>query len=406
MHLSAPESIIINTGYQSSRFSVGADEALFLEITEACGEILATAFSEQDAPVPVSQEEWFGALMSKSIYLEYPADCQTSLFARLLGVKNPPAAEYVQSFLRLVVSADAPAVVYLEDSNTTSYYRISTSHTPEALLELIADYQAGSEASSTSSSILNYSFDLRFDQSVSGQNAIIAPMVPIYSNPQTARSLQAENPMKTAAGSLDWGVIERILNVFDMNPDTVRHYTETGGTIVFVQNDAVLKLYTDGLLDYRAKGGGMRLTRDPGAHRVLSEIAALADAVTDAANAQANLYVSSPLYESSNHFTLDYSAGGLPVILETPAAKHAVEVQVEDGYLLSYRQLLRRYHIGAPQQTPAYISALDDAIAEYSASMNEIVIEKIYLSYTDDASDAVKNADWTVAVKSLVERRE
>lgn len=402
-HLTAPETIIINTGYQTSRFSVRADEALFGEITDACSEILAAAFSDSEGIVRVSQDAWYTALMAKSVYLQYPSDCESVLFSQLLGVKNTAVSDTVHSFSRLAVSADEKAAVYIEDSASGAYYRIPTGRTPEALLKLIDTYRTSSQASSTSSSILNYSFDLKFDQPVSGQNAVIDPMVPIYSNPRKAAVLAAENPLRTETGVLDREVLERILTVFDMNPGTVRHYTETGGTLVFVENNAILKLHTDGLLDYRAKGQGVQLDRDGSTYSVLREITELADAVTGAAGAEPNLYITSPLYTDTQNFTFDYMAAGLPVILTAGNTKHAVDVQTENGYLLRYRQLLRRYNTdGTMQETPAYITALDNAIAEYSASMNEIVIEKIYLSYTDDGTNTAQNADWTVEVKSLV----
>lgn len=402
-HLAVPETVIINTGYQTSRFSVSADEPLFMEITEACNKILSGAFSDSGNIAKVSRNEWYSALMSKSIYLQYPADCESALFAQFLGVKKTEITSSVRTFSRLVVSTEERAAVYAEDSQSGAYYRIPTKYAPTSLLKLISSYQAGSLASSTSSSILNYSFDLKFDQPTSGQKAIIEPMIPIYSNSRTAATLSAENPLKTSAGALDESAIEHILEVFGMNSGTVRHYAETSGTIVFVENNAVLKLHTNGLLDYRAKGEGIRLSKDASAYSVYSKIADMADSVTAAVSSERNLYVSSPLYGNNNIVTFDYLASGLPVILRTAGMDHAVEAQTENGYLLSYRQLLRRYRpTGQTVQTPAYISALDSAIDTYSASMNEIVIEKMYLCYTDDGTNTVKNADWTVAVKSLI----
>ncbi len=402
-HLAAPETIIVNTGYQTSRLAVSPDEPLFSELTEACNRVLSSAFSNAEDPVRVSQDEWYAALMSKSIYLQYPADCESALFAQFLGVKKTEIINNVQSFSKLVVSTDDRAAVYAQDTQSGAYYRLPTRNAPDALLELIAEVQTGRRASSTSSSILNYSFDLKFDQPTSGQKAVIDPMIPIYSNPRTADVLLAENPLRTPTGALDEALVEQILMVFDMNPSTVRHYPETNGTIVFVENNAVLKLHTDGLLDYRAKGQGIRLSGGANGYSVHSEIADMADAVTNVVFPGGNLYVSSPLYESSTLITFDYLASGLPVILSGSDLQHAVEAQTENGYLLSYRQLLRRYTpTGQTAQTPAYISALDSAIDTYAPLMNEIVIDKLYLSYTDDGTDNAKRADWTVTVKSVV----
>lgn len=402
-HLSMPENIIINTGYQTTRFSVNAKDPIFSDLTAAANKILASTLSASDDLTHVDREEWYSALTAKSVYLSYPVDYEAGLFAQFLGVKNHKLPSNIRTISKIVISTTAPAAVYLEDSATSQYYRLFAESSTEPLLELISTYQAQNDTGSTESSIINYSFDLRFDQAFGGQKAILSPMIPIYSNPQNAALLSISNPLLNEDGSRDEAVIDRILKVFSINPTNARRYTEADGTIVFVENNGILKIDTNGLLSYTAKGTGTRLSRNASTYNTVSEIADLVDSVSNAVLSERNLYVSSPLTENTQTVTFDYLAEGLPVQLKNNITGHAVTVETENGRLLRYEQLLRRYTpAGMSVETPAYINALDDAIATYSASMNEIVIDKMYLCYTDTGTAPYLAADWAVQVRSVV----
>ena len=69
-NLIVPERIIVNTGYQSSRFEYLRSSPEFTEIYDVAGKILKTAFSNSARNITqVSSENWYSALTGKSIYL-------------------------------------------------------------------------------------------------------------------------------------------------------------------------------------------------------------------------------------------------------------------------------------------------------------------------------------------------
>ena len=93
------------------------------------------------------------------------------------------------------------------------------------------------------------------------------------------------------------------------------------------------------------------------------------------------------------------------ILLYTPLGKKKGELKakIENGKLKSYRQLIRRYSVKSDMSAPSeFLTALDNAIAKYSEFMNEINIEKMFIAYTDNGSDADLYADWVVKVDNVV----
>ena len=52
--------------------------------------------------------------------------------------------------------------------------------------------------------------------------------------------------------------------------------------------------------------------------------------------------------------------------------------------------------------TPLYIEALDNIIAKYQSSMNQINIRKMFPAYIDDLSGGEKTPDWYIEIDNIV----
>ena len=55
-------------------------------------------------------------------------------------------------------------------------------------------------------------------------------------------------------------IIEKIAQIFNVNANTVNRYTEADETVVYVENNATLKIHTDGIVEYKARDEGIQLT--------------------------------------------------------------------------------------------------------------------------------------------------
>ena len=111
-----------------------------------------------------------------------------------------------------------------------------------------------------------------------------------------------------------------------------------------------------------------------------------------------SILVSSDLsgYDSSKAYTFkfDYYCNGRPVKIDLPAnyghkdMNCAIEITVKDGKLISYRQYLRSYKTVADYMLEDnFVTALDYFVQTIDDSTDTpIVIEDIYMAYTDSAA--------------------
>ena len=94
---------------------------------------------------------------------------------------------------------------------------------------------------------------------------------------------------------------------------------------------------------------------------------------------------------------------GIPVKINNGKISSGIEAVVDNGVLISYKQLVRKYDItGSKTAVTEFFTALDSVIASYSEFMNEINIDKMYFGYSDDATAGNKTADWVVKVDNIV----
>ena len=90
-------------------------------------------------------------------------------------------------------------------------------------------------------------------------------------------------------------------------------------------------------------------------------------------------------------------------IFDNPSFKNAVAIEIENGRIIKYRQLLRSYaSTDTTFVVPNYILALDDTIAKYESQLNDIEINVLETVYIDSGADGIKEPSWNVEVKDVV----
>lgn len=293
----------------------------------------------------------------------------------------------------------------MKNGRDNSYFKINTAISAESLNELIELFQQRFGSADTSSAnIINYSFDLFFDKG--NQKVILSPMIPIFSNPQTYNVIKSENPVIKDDGTPNTFVINRLLNLFDINSEAMRRYTEADGTIVFVENDAILKLSADGVIDFTANSPdtGIKLTDDAlsSEYDMICTAADFMDTVNNQISANRNLYIASDLTDeyiqpTVSQLYFDYVINGFPVSMRNINSGHAVCMTVSNGRIQKYTQVLRSYSdTGETSQTTSLIQSLDDMLKNYENTTEQITADKIYTAYIDDGSIGSKNADWNI----------
>lgn len=385
-----PQRIIVNTGYQSSRFEFLRTSDDFEKIYAVASEILNIAFKSNSKNISqVSDDVWYSALSTKSVYLSYPGSFSAQNFAGLMGIDDTTAT--FGSFCDIVIGDTGS--VYINDNGT--YYKIETSRGD--MSPLIEDI-----LNEGSQSVINYSFDLNFDKEFGSQKTILSPMIPIYFDNVLADAISSESPL-LKDGEIDQKIINTLLTTFSVNPNSTWRYTEADGTVVFVENTGVLKISPEGILTFTANDAGLAISSQifANAYETASTVANFVGTINTACDLNTQLSLTSSLSENTTEqFTFDYNIGGIPVKYK---GRRAVTVTVSNGYITEYSQVLRRYSpAGYRASSPLYFEALDLVIAEYQDSMNQINIKKMFPAYIDDLSFSQKHLDWHVEIDNVV----
>jgi len=390
--LTTPERIIVNTGYQSSRYEYLRNTEEFKEIFSEASSILKSAFSKKEHDfVQVSSDSWYSALMGKSVYISYPTAFSAENFAGLIGVRKTDAP--FGNFRDIVI--DENGVLYINDNNT--FYKVDTySEKMTEIIEVALEKDTGNQ------SVINYSFDLNFDKEFGSQKTILSPMIPIHSGAVEAEVISSENPL-AKEGEAKQKTLNAILTAFSINPNSMWQYTEADGTLVFVENTGILKLSPDGVLTYTATEMGISLSISGSAtpYETLSSVSRFIDTVNGAIGQQAQMSLTSPLTNSTTYsYTFDYAMGGIPVKYNNT---NAVKVTTDNGYITQYTHILRRYTgCGYKEMSPEYFEALDNIIAKYQDSMNQIDIKRMFPAYIDNLEDGNKTPDWYIEIDNVI----
>lgn len=383
--LALPDKIVVNTGYQSSRFNYIRSNDGFEHINEAIEPVLKKAFSAKNC-TQVSQNEWYSALTAKSIYISYPCKYSAQIFAGFLGINSTEMS--FTAFSDIVIGENGN--VYICDSG--GYYRISViSEDISPIIRNVAAEHADEE------SVINYSFDLNFDKEFGDQKTFLAPMTLIYSEPIEADEIAVSNPIFKSDGTINNKMVEGILSAFSINPNTVFRYTEADGTLVFVENNGILRLSTDGTLNFKTNGNGIKADASAERNANVSQVAAFVDNVNRNAGLKIDMCITSDiLSDYTDNFTFDYMADGFKIKY---SGKNAVNITINNGYITEYTQIIRRYMPTAHTAfSPAYIETLDNVILKYRNSMNEIHITNMYPAYLDDEQSEKIGLNWYIDI--------
>lgn len=386
IHITVPEKIFVNTGYQSSRFTFSRGSSQFNKIYQKAQDIIYSAFSAPLKNVSeTSKESWYSVLSGKSLYLSFGCEFTPQLYAELLGIHQTNIS--VNGFSHISINADGN--LYIMDNKNDIYYKVLiTDSSVKSLIEqIMLDY-------SDTESIINYSYELNFDKDFGDQKTFISPMVPVYSSPIFMPTVFGENPIIKNDG-INNNVIEKILSTFSINPNTVRRYTEADGTLVFVENNGVLKISTNGIIHFIANDTGIELSG--GNHPIVS-LSRFIDSINVACGSQKDLVLTSNT--NSESFTFDYLVSDYAVKFNEA---NAVSATVANGYLKEYTHILRRYSpVLSSTSTQSFIEALDDTIVYYQDSMKEIRITQMFPAYEDSMNIGELKKSWHININNII----
>lgn len=401
-NMESPQMLIVNTGYQTSRLVLTGADSEFAPLVSLLKEYLTDAFGHMQKFTQVNADEFYAALSGKSVLMCYPVKYDSAFFAYLLGVGDAELSQSFGEIENIIVTADA--TVLTEDPKNGRYYRMRTSR-PQQQINLAIDAHRDD---TDNESVINYAADLGFDNSFGSQRTVLSPNIPIYSDRLSLRTVYSKNSLLRSDGSINESRLYEILSLFEMNPNILRRYTDAEGTVVFVENNSVLKISADGVLEYICHDGGVQVS-DGSFSSTFAEISAAADFVgriNACADCENTIQPSDDMTVSllggnSVEIGFDYTVNGRKVLQENGGS--AVRLRVEAGCITYYRQLMRSYTVSDEYaEVNDYIYALDEALAQYESQLEGIEVTDMELVYRDNGTEGEKLPDWNVEVADIL----
>ncbi len=270
-------------------------------------------------------------------------------------------------------------------------------------------------AQSDATRTLSYSFELNFhkEQQDSPSKVIFEPMV----------LLDLQTPMLSAITASSVAAIEQpvhdemlelILRAFSINTRSMNKYVDLDNARVFIENNATLTLYPNGLLTYQTVQGGrgpdISGNADKTGYDIYAATANAVDFVTELCaclppDVFEHLQISSELVNDNARQGLykicfDYCIDGVPIrYKEGDTYYHTIEIEIENGYLKSYRQMAKNYEKNnmAPQMLQPMLHATDALVDLLYAENNPVYIKAMHMNYIDDGEQGILVA-WNAVV--------
>ena len=248
--------------------------------------LLEQALSSMDHPAVSSEEDFFAALGTTSVYYDFLSSLPLSVLAEL--VRSGEAPEQAISARYLVLAGqDEGVTLYLWDGGRNCY-RCTTALTPETLEQIVNQYELGNAFFAFESSDIN------------AQSA--APQSLFLEQAPALSQLSVSVPLSDT---------DRLLTALDFNPNTQYRYVDAGGTEVVREGDRTLRIHPDGTLSY---SGGMPSSEEvPTLSEAVSTAASLLYSLLPA-DCGAQLYLESVRQTGINTvLRFGYQVGGIPV---------------------------------------------------------------------------------------------
>lgn len=392
--LSRPRRILINDG--SLWIAYYNTDVAFSPIENRTSQIIqAFLRGETVGSKPVTFREWQAALENVSIYVELPIAYTMGMLCSVMGIDVEGAPSNISAIRDFVIlpSTEETGVFLLArdayDRDNAWIYQL-----PIESFSLPASDLAIYTENNT-----DY-YEPAFSTGVEPEGVALDPMVLFFdSRPETV-DLVPGNPIVTSEAQY------RAVSGFFNNVETAGRY-EDGGVSVYVENYGDVRIYPDGLFEYRAveEDKGVKITESYSSYyeTVNSAISFAEELWNRISDSPLSVLVSSDLTQESDdriHLTMDYYQDGRPVAVRLDGGggaeplNHGIEMDIVDGRIVSYRQLFRSYTaVGISVLGGDFVDALDYFVKDF-AGRTDPVITDIYIGYMDDGGRDSLSACW------------
>ncbi len=397
--LSLPQKILINDGslwiaYYNNDPVFSPLEARTRQIIEG---FLRGEVAEGRA---ISPEEWQRALDSVSVYVEYPITYSIDMLCSVMGIssdKAPDDAAAIRDFIIIPSTEESGVFVLVRDASAEDrafIYRFEADSysLPREDMAIYTENNSGY-------------YEPAFSTGVEPEGARLDPMVLFSDSLPTTSVLVPVNPLDSQDSRLS------VISGFFGNIGTAGSYNDSDGVNTYVENYSEARVYPNGLFEYEAvsEDKGLALTgRYSSYYETVNAAISFAERLWSGVSSEPlSVLVSSDLTEAdpqSFRLTLDYFHDGRPMAVSLPAEhgaeqlNHAIELEIKNGKIISYRQFFRRYEtVAKASLDETFIDALDYFV-NYFSYREGTLIKEIEIGYMDRGGKDEIRACWLAGI--------
>ncbi len=389
-----PRRIVVNGG---GAREVYLKESEFYNAGMGYIEPLLSKISEQNVySTEISYDEWKNYFKAKSVYVDYGYYMNGNEFGRLLGIDGA-ANVFGQA-------SDFSGYI-ITPNTTTGTFTICTYN--EALNK-VTQYEFGGDVDNLLNFIEEttrqkqqnhaFAFEINLDvMSASGEEVerkVAFSPLSLLEISTDVRSEPILSANKVFADSQEFEEFtEKVLNVFGYTASSLRKTVQSDGTITFVENNATIKFFNDGTIEYSAvsKENGLSLSKG-----ISNSYQAVCDVLNGAGkiwnisradNSDFDYHLSSNLKDNKENVyevKIDSMYKGT-VIHYSNVCENAVYGKVEEGYITKLVVHLSDISYTSKSNSVVPVLMSIDTIYEKYQD-NGMVIEDVYRCYDFDSS--------------------
>lgn len=397
--LSEPQKILINDG--ALWIAYYNTDAVFAPIMARTRQILEGFLrGETDEHREITIEEWQRALGGVSVYVEYPITYTIDTLCAAMGIDSSDAPHDVSELCDFaIVPSDGDSEVYMlmrdvaEDRAFIYRFAAGSYNLSREDLSIYTENNSGY-------------YEPAFSTGVEPEGVELDPMVLFSDSRPELSALIPQSPLDSPENR------QSVTEAFINNINTAGSRDDSDGVITYVENYSEIRIYPDGLFEYKSVSDdkGIEIAdRYASDYEIVNAAIRFTENLWDCVSREPlSMLVTSDLTGSESrrkHITMDYYFEGRPVAVSLPAAGraeqlcHGVEIDIEDGRIVSYRQLFRRYEPRSGARLGAeFVGALDYFVNNFSYRSGT-VIDDIYIGYIDRGGSGELSACWLARIK-------
>ena len=414
-----PEKIVVNIAGERRVFGYGA--AGFSETYTYATGIFSEFISGNAILISketVDNDAYASVLKGRSIYVDYGKACDFRLVSFAVhGLSNNAYTSDLNAITGYIINLhdtilDRPSI-FVKDEKSGNIYKYIVEMEDTISIEQLREIVDATPVTTA----FSYSFELNFHKQQAEQRSklLFEPSILIELISPQLPSAEGQALMSFDQ-DYHYDYEESILNSFAINTRTTGQYIDLNNRKIFVANNATLTLYPDGYLEYQAVEGGRGLDisgeSDKSHYDIYKATANAVDFVTDIsacfpATFFEHLQINSELTDNAlkeGVYTIcfDYFHAGVPVLHQKESEPvHTIEMEIENGYLKSYRQFTKIYEsIEGQTVLQPVISAADTLVDMLYQNEVPLEIKKVGLCYLD-APGSVVEPFWNFHVNGV-----